>query len=286
MRQTQLEPRRPRNRRLILGILIACVLLLLVGPQVKPLTGIFSPIYSPIDSVISRATGAVGTFATSVLKAPTLESENQKLHKEIAKLIQGDAQLTLYRRELRALDHELRFSNLNSHLELVHAVRISLGPPGLVSRFQIDAGSNSGVHVNDPVLDDNGYVIGKILEVSSATSLVGLLTDFDVNVPAMDAETGALGVVQYKDGSVTLSDVLAGRHLHVGDYVVSSTIGNQFPVGELIGRISSESGQTAAALNSATVSPAAQFNSSISYVQVITRFGPGAKVHYGSSHIP
>ena len=279
MRQSQLEPRRGGDRRVIIGILVASILLLVVGPQIKPVAGALSPVYSPVESAVSRVTSAVTTFAGSIVKAPALESQNQKLRNEIARLTQEDASLPLYRRELRALDSELKFSNLNPHLDIVRTIRTSLGPPGLVSRFEVAAGSNSRVRVNDPVLDDNGNLIGKVMEVAPDSALVGLLNDYNVNVPAMDAQTGALGLVQYRDGIVTLGDVPAGHNLHVGDFVVTSSIGDQIPAGDLIGQISSLQGQTASALNSATVTTAAHLGPSLSYVQIIVKFGSGAKVN-------
>jgi len=275
-----MEPRRPANRRIIVGILIACVVLLVAGPRIKPVATALSPVYEPVDTFVSTVTGAVGTFAGSLVKAPGLQGQNEKLQTEIARYREQEARVPLYLREIAALNSELRFSDLNPHLNIARADLIGDSPAGLGSVIQVNAGSDNGLHVNDPVLDQNGYVIGKVVEVSPAACSVGLLTDFTVNVPAMDAETGAIGLVEYRNGSVTLSDVEAGRRMRVGDFVVTSSIGNEYPIGELIGQISSLQGGNSQALNSAAVSTAAQM-SDIRYVQIITSFGPGASVHYG-----
>ena len=279
MRQGLAERRNPTNRRLVLGFLIACLLLLVVGPQIKPVAAVLSPVYVPVESAVSSVTGDAGAFFGSLSKLPTLQKQNQDLQKEIAKLKIEVAQLPLYSRELRILEHQVRFRDLNLHLDIRTASLFGGSQSGLPTIIDVNAGSNDHVLVNNPVLDQNGYLIGKVLHVFPAYSEIGMLTDFGVNVPAMDANTGSLGLVDFHDGSVYLDAVQPGRKLRVGDFVVTSSIGGQYPLGLLVGQISSVHPATAQTLDSVPLRTAANLNG-VSYVQIVRNFAPGVMAHY------
>jgi cell shape-determining protein MreC len=64
-----------------------------------------------------------------------------------------------------------------------------------------------------------------------------------------------------------------------GDLVVTSGLWNEFPIGLLIGQVTGVQGGNVATFQTAPLRTAADLNS-ISYVQVVRNFGPGASVNY------
>lgn len=280
MRQGAAEPRNHSSRRIIVAFLVACILLLIIGPRIQPVASVLSPVFVPVESTVSGIADDIGATISSLTNLPALSRENQDLRHQIAILEQDEARMPLYRRENKSLTRALHFSDLNPSLDLQVARVIGRGTPGLSASVTIDAGAGEGVRMENPVLDANGFVIGKVTQVSQAESTVGLLTAGDINIPAMDSRTNAQGLVDTPaGGSPRLDDVVAGQKLHVGDLVVTSGLGNEFPLGSLIGQIVQVRGGNVQPFQVAPIRTAADLNN-LEYVQVIRNFGPGITVSY------
>ena len=280
MRQGAAERRGSGSRRIVVGVLSACVILLIIGPRIQPVANVISPIVTPVESTISGIANDIGTIVSSLTRLPTLERENRSLRKQIAMLDQQLAQQPLLRRELNADAHMLNFRYVNPHLDLLPAAVIGSGAQGLSQQLTINAGSNEGVRLENPVLDQYGFVIGKVTEVDQAESSAGLLTANNIDIPALDARTGAKGLVSTSvGGTPTINSVEIGQHLRIGDLVVTSGLNNEFPIGSLIGQITSVQGGSVLSLQSAKIRTAADMNN-IQYVQVVRNFGNGVRVAY------
>jgi rod shape-determining protein MreC len=264
----------------VIAFLIACVGLLIAGPRIQPVASVLSPIFVPIESTVSGVADDVGAFVGSLTKLPTLERQNRALQREIALLQEQVALDPLVRKELRELNREVGFRDLNPHLDLLSSRVLYLGTTGLSPSVTVAAGSNNGVRVGNPVLDPNGYVIGKVTQVWLAGATVGLLTAPDINIPALDSRTGARGLADTPaGGSPRLDLVVAGQKLHAGDYVVTSGLMNEFPIGLLIGQIQSVSGGNVQSFRSAPIRTAGDLNNP-EYVQIVLNFGPGTNARY------
>lgn len=268
---------------MVAAVLVACVALLVLGPRIEPVASILSPVFVPIQSVVSGVSDDVGGTVGSLARLPRLQSENNALRRQNAVLAQQLARLPLLRRENAALTRELNFHDLNPHLDIQPARVIGQSVVGLGNSVTVNVGSNEGITIGNPVLDQNGFVIGKITQVWQAGSTVGLLTAGDISIPAMDAKTGATGLADTPYGSSPRLDmVLTGRRLNVGDLVVTSGLGNEFPIGSLIGQISSVRTSNVQTFEHAQLRTAADLNN-LEYVQVVRNFGPGARVGYPAS---
>lgn len=285
MRQTMLEPRRSGNRRVVIGFLLASILLLFLGSWIKPVAATLSPVYVPIESVISGVTSDVGGFFGSLRDLPTLRRQNDDLRKLIAKLTIETASMPTLRREVAALTRMLDFANLNPHLDLQRAYLIGKSQSGLPTFIDVNTGGNRGIRVDNPVLDQNGFLIGKVLSVFPAYSEIGLLTNYAVSIPALDSTTGALGSVEVHNGSVTFDNVEAGRPFRTGDFVTTSALGNEYPIGLLIGQLGDIAGATPNPLNGGALRTAANLNA-VDFVQIVRNFGPGALAHYPKKGSP
>ncbi len=281
MRQGAAENR--SSRRIVIAFLLACVALLVVGPRVEPVAGVLSPVFVPVQSVVAGVTDDVTGAVSSLTNLPSLQRQVNQLRKQNAILDQRLAKYPIYVRENRALSRELNFRDLNPHLALQPARVIGGSLLGLGDSVEVNAGTDEGVRVGNPVVDPNGFVVGKVTGAFQADATVGLLTAQNINIPAMDSRTGAMGVVGTPYGeSPSLQNVLVGRRLRAGDLVVTSGLGNEFPIGSLIGQITAVHGSSVQAFQSASLHTAANLNN-LEYVQIIRNFGPGARLTYRPS---
>ena len=105
----------------------------------------------------------------------------------------------------------------------------------------VDAGSDRGVALNDPVLgprEGRLVAVGRVVDVRPNTSTVLLLTD-ELSAAAAYLSSGTLeGLVQGQDGPrLRMNYLNAEAHLSEGDSVYTSPTSATFPPDVLIGHV-------------------------------------------------
>ena len=104
----------------------------------------------------------------------------------------------------------------------------------------INKGAINGVFEGQAVLDENG-VVGQIMQVSSTNSRVLLIADVTHAIPVRNARNNVRLVVS---GSGSLDELYIEHVPHsadlmVGDLLLSSGLGNVFPEGYPVAKITS-----------------------------------------------
>jgi rod shape-determining protein MreC len=126
----------------------------------------------------------------------------------------------------------------------VNAAVITYPNGPFVHTLTIDAGSNSGLRVNTPVVSGDGLV-GHVTNVSPGTAVVTTLADSQSFVAARDLQNGVRGGVKAgPDGTLVLSEVPKQFRVNQGDEIVTAGTRNArypdiYPYGIPIGRVSS-----------------------------------------------
>ena len=139
----------------------------------------------------------------------------------------------------------------------------------------LSKGSLHGIEVNMPVITEEG-LIGHITEVGSTWSKAEILTESSSAVGAYIERSGTLGVVEgtYElrtEGLCRMVYIEADADIRVGDKVLSSGIGEVYPRGLLIGKVTEVSRDERTRTLVATVEPAADLGS-ISKVMIRTEY--------------
>jgi rod shape-determining protein MreC len=100
----------------------------------------------------------------------------------------------------------------------------------------IDKGGIDDVYVGQPVLDAQG-LMGQVIEVSNYTSRVLLISDETHSVPVQVLRNNLRLIAQGTgiDRQMVLLHVNATADIQVGDQLLSSGLGNRFPVGYPVG---------------------------------------------------
>lgn len=100
----------------------------------------------------------------------------------------------------------------------------------------IDKGSVHGAFVGQPVLDAEG-LMGQVIEVSLYVSRVLLISDISHSVPVQVTRSNLRLIAQGTGvtGQLELMHVQATADIEPGDLLVSSGLGDRFPVGYPVG---------------------------------------------------
>jgi rod shape-determining protein MreC len=170
---------------------------------------------------------------------------------------------------------ELELAQLREQLRQAGAAQalMALAPPegpGVVARaigrstiptqhtILLDQGSRQGLVLGGVVVDANG-VVGRVVEVHPATSLVMLLTDPDSRVAGLverSRETGLLvGSARHRCDFIYLA---ADADVAIGDRIVTAGLDGPFPKGLLLGTVTAVTRDETSGSAQATVIPAAQ----------------------------
>jgi rod shape-determining protein MreC len=124
----------------------------------------------------------------------------------------------------------------------VNAAVVSFPSGAFSQQIVIDAGGDSGIHLNTPVVSADGLV-GKVSQVGHTTSVVTLLTDPNSSVPARDLKTHVSGLIRHGQGGTLILDrVSKDQIVNKGDWIITrGTVDrrypDEYPYGIPIGRV-------------------------------------------------
>ena len=244
-----------RRRRAVLGLLVACSLILLTayfgesgGGALHGVQRGTSEVLNPIQEGASRALKPVrdlfGWFGDTIDakgQVEQLRRERDRLRSEV---------LT---NEIRKADYD----RLSAMVELDGA--LGLEDKGLktgrvivqsatvwYATVRVDKGSDDGVRVGQPVINEKA-LIGRVTEVFGGAAQVTLITDTTMKVPARAGRRGEFGIVEpasagnpndlimkftEPDAGIRIGDRVATRGTEPDDRAASL-----YPVGLPIGRV-------------------------------------------------
>ena len=280
--------------------ILVCVCALLAGFMIYALTDNRSNfieqgldfIVTPIKSLSSAISNAVGSFFERHTNVDALYEENEQLKDEIASLKEQLVTLDEYRLENQQLKEFLEIKELNPSLELETASVIGSDPLDSFGAFTIDKGSLHGVKKNDVVICREGLV-GIVSQVNSISSRVTTILDPTVHIGAFISSTQDDGLIK-NTAALALEMTMLSRETQatIGDYIITSGTGGVFPKGLLIGTVAEISADANGLSKNAAVRPAADIRN-VRNVAVIKSFtGQGAEAlpsgssDGGDSHQP
>ena len=226
-------------------------------------------VQKPFTFVGNAISGKVESF-TSADKA---EKENEDLKDRIAQLEQDLSKERLNKAELQELNQlSKQFDNQKNIREYkpVAAELISYDGSSIFNIFTVNAGSDSGVEIDDPVINDKGLV-GRVSSVGDNwCKIVAIIDESNKIGFQMSKNLKFTGVCQ-GDGDDVLSGYLfdAGSPVAVGDEIMTSGIGGIYPAGFIIGSVSKVEDSKDSSLKNIVVKTAVNFKS-IKKVAILT----------------
>jgi rod shape-determining protein MreC len=224
---------------IVLFLLFVLVLMSLRAKQRKGVDffdALVMEICSPFQKGASFVVKSVqGTFQQYVFLI-NLEEENRMLKQKVAQLQEQNHRVKEIKLANERLRELLQFREKNSS-SMIGAEVIGQDPSSWFKSVTIDKGERDGVKKGMAVISSAG-VIGQILKTASHYAIVLLLTDYNSAIDSIVQRTRAKAIVEGKgENRCQLKYLLRADEVVVGDVVVTSGLGGNFPKGLMIGEV-------------------------------------------------
>lgn len=229
---------------------------------------------APLQFSVSTPMEFLAWIKDNFLTHQQLTTENATLKSQ---LLLQEAQLQKIialekeNKQLRALLRST--STVNESVKVAKILAISLEP--FLAQVVLDKGKNYGVYIGEPVLDSTG-VMGQVIQVGDLTSRVMLVSDSRSAVPIQDSRTGvrAIAVGRGPTELLTLINLPATSEIYVGDSLVTSGFGLNFPAGYPVGIVTKVGRIPGQYFASVEVKPSANLDKSRQVLLLMTKEGP------------
>lgn len=220
------------------------------------LSVILTPVQYAVDWPVQFADWvhqSISTHHSLLEENAHLKAQQLLLQAQVQKLIAIEKENRLLRALLKSTPPG------KEHVVAARLLAIDSNP--YVQQFTLAKGSRDGVFDGQVVLDANG-VLGQVILVGPLTSQVLLLTDTRSAIPIEDNRNGVRGVVVGTGviGKLSLIDMPKTAGVKQGDVLVTSGLGQRFPVGYPVGTVSSVIHNPGDHFAIIEVTPSAQFN--------------------------
>lgn len=278
-----------RRRVLLVALIVASLVLISVhftearsGP-LHTIQRATATVLSPLEDVGSKALKPARDAINWFDETFDARGDNEALRAEVAELraqlaeAQAAAGDIDQLRALLDLDRELLADDIQTFDPVTTRV-VARSSAAINSQITVGAGSDQGVRLDDPVITGEGLV-GRVSEVTGASSQVRLITDHRNAVTVEVLPDGPRGIVEPAAGDpddLRLDFIDNDQKLHDGQVLVTAgwsagALASAYPYGIPIGRIVDT---TASDLNQqqATVEPFADLRN-LEYVQILTHGG-------------
>jgi len=224
----------------IILLLLAALILMSLRAQQRKGVEFFDALLMEICSPFQKASTFVsktirGTFQQYVFLV-NLEKENRMLKQKVAELQAETHQIKEMRLANDRLRHLLQFREKSSS-SMIGAEVIGQDPSSWFKSVTIDKGERDGVKRGMAVVSPTG-IIGQILKTAPHYATVLLITDYNSAIDSIVQRTRAKAIVEGKgENRCQLKYLLRTEEVAVGDAVVTSGLGGNFPKGLMVGEI-------------------------------------------------
>ncbi|MCI9415748.1 MAG: rod shape-determining protein MreC [Clostridiales bacterium] len=233
-------------------------------------------IMTPLQTAASAVSDGFQSFVGIFTDSGELRKENDRLQEEVDKYRQQQIELDELRRQNEYLNEYLRIVESDSSVERASARVIDIDPADKYCNFTINAGTLSGISVNDPVITPQGLA-GVVYETGLNYAKVRSILDPATQVSAAISRSGENGMTSgtlslAKDFKLKLGLLSKEGDTEVGDIIITSGKGGIFPANLPIGEVEEIVPESDGVTLYARIKPYTDFGT-LSQVLVITSFG-------------
>ena len=189
--------------------------------------------------VLNRATLTLTGGVSDFVQLQSLQARNADLEDALARYQAELIELREIASDYERLAQLLDYTSTAANQEFVTADVINIDQTGLRRSITINRGTRDGIAIGMPVVTDQGLV-GRVLDISANAARVLLVTDRDSAVSARLQTSRAEGSLRGQlSSNLRLTLVPPGDSIAVGDLVLTSGLGGNFPADIVIGVVAS-----------------------------------------------
>jgi len=266
-----------RIRWVTFAVLAGVALLLTYLDSTGNLGGALAVVRDPFTAVLSF-TSTRSESASGLLEGPR---DLQTARAEIADLQARVDELERENEELREIEGEWQilqdlFNRARQSPEFTRQIATVIGQdtsPAIRSII-IDKGTEDGIRVGMPVESARGLV-GRVFRAGPHSAQVALITDNASAIPARLGNSRATGILSGSGlgGPLTMDWIDLKYDLQIGEVVLTSGLGGNFPQDIVVGRVIEVNRSEADLFQRVVVQPVTDFEN-LEIVFVITNFEP------------
>ncbi|NIA26145.1 MAG: hypothetical protein GWP04_11340 [Gammaproteobacteria bacterium] len=196
---------------------------------------VFTPVQKLATSIIDPAIDMVDGIAN----VAGLRDANKELQQRIASLESRLDTVATLEAEVASLRRILALTPADESIPKVAARVIARGD-SFDAGFQIDAGSNDGVLVGNPVVDENGALVGTITEVTGDSATVVPIVAPSSDGVRVKSQTGEAGIILGRGGGELDLEVLEATEPVFTGYLLVTAGSVRYPVGINVAKVSAD----------------------------------------------
>jgi rod shape-determining protein MreC len=264
----------PRSLQIVVIVLVSIGLVVLaLGGYFNPVTNWFTRITVNAQTWVSGRYLAIVDFLTVPRDVASLRQRNGELEAEVARLQTQVIDLQQQVTETNILSALVDFARANPEYSYKAASVIGRDPSPFLHYVIINAGSNEGILPGMPVVTDKGLV-GRVDAVISEAARIQLVTDAAsaINVRMQVSKTEAM-LAGSTTGNLSMDMIPQDANIQVGDVVLTSGLGGNYPANILVGQVISVRKLQSDLFQQAAIQPNVDYNQ-LQFVLIITNFKP------------
>jgi rod shape-determining protein MreC len=263
----------PSLKTIILTLIAVGLIALALGGYLTSFSRVALNPFIAIQTWVSTRFQAIQDFTQSPSDVNRLRLDNTRLEAEVARLQAQVIDLQQQVGEVQMLSTLLGFVRANPENEYVSAAVIGVDTSPFLSYVIINRGSDDGLRRGMPVVTHQGLV-GRIASVLPNAARVQLITDpssrINVLLQKSEAEAALNGSLT---GDISLQSIPQDAKVDVGDVIITSGLGGDYPPDLIVGQVSGVRRRTSDMFQSASVQPVVDF-AALKVVLVIKNFRP------------
>ncbi|MDP3046774.1 MAG: rod shape-determining protein MreC [Chloroflexota bacterium] len=231
-----------RGKAVLLAIVFAVVSLLSLvldrAEALTPLRNLVLQVTTPIQWAVSGVVTGIGETAGGIQDLGRLRVENRRLSLEVDDLRARVVRLQEAEIENRSLREELGFKQAYPAYDLLPAEVVGRDPSNYLQYLQVDKGTADGVRVGAVAVAPQG-LLGRVVAAGSNFCRILLVNDSSSSVNVLLQSSRASGVASGQFGGTLLMKYIPqGEVVRLGDMVLTSGLGGNFPKGLVVGQVS------------------------------------------------
>ncbi|WP_394966838.1 rod shape-determining protein MreC [Candidatus Allofournierella merdipullorum] len=240
---------------------------------------IMGALLTPVQKAAQLFSGGLEGLLDKYVRIDQIIAENEQLQQENQELRDQLVDYDQLAAENKAFRDLLNIREENPEFQYASAFVISRDPLDRFGGFTIDQGTLHGVEKGDVVVSDKGYLVGRVLEADLSSSKVMTILQPGSYVACLVSRTrdsGNLnGSADYAaDGMCVLENLPRDTLAMVGDEIITTGLGGEFPANIRVGTILELLPENSGTSTIAVVEPGADINK-LTHVFIVTDVSAG-----------